>query len=149
MGHDWDYVRTLRATLIGTPMMLDGPPGASTNASEKLRGFLRRVERHDSYAAQSYYYPFYRQYFDGMHASLKEIHRVARPGAPVVLVVQDSWFKDEHLDTPAILTEMTESLGWRLTGEHRFAVRTRAVAHPHRATRRSSRATETVTVLAR
>jgi SAM-dependent methyltransferase len=149
MGYQWDYVQALRAALIGTPIMLGEAHEERSYACGKLRNFLRRVERHDSYAARSYYYPFFQQYFDGMHASLTEINRVTRPGAPVVLVVQDSWFKDVHLDTSGILTAMAEGLGWRLTGEHRFVVRTRAVAHPHRATRRSSRATETVTLLAR
>jgi hypothetical protein len=90
--------------------------------------------------------PFYRQYFKGMSDSLSEINRVTRVGSPIVLVVQDSWFKDVRVATPTIIRELAESIGWRMIAEHPFDVKTRAAAHPHRATRRTSRAIETVSV---
>ncbi|MGB2709919.1 MAG: hypothetical protein WBC33_00255 [Conexibacter sp.] len=149
LGFAWPDVTQLRTQLIGTPTMLRDSAGERGDDSVQLRRLLRRVERHGSYAARSYYLPFYRQYFDGMRRSMKELYRVARPGAPLVLVVQDSWFKDIPVKTPAIVNEMAESIGWSLVGEHHFDVKTRAAMHPHRARRRTSRATETVTLLVR
>jgi len=146
LGYDWSHVQTLRAQLIGTPTIFADKRKSPTGGSDTLQKLMRRVRRHSSYAARSYYWPFYRQYFDGMMASLTEINRVARPGAPIVLVVQDSWFKELRVDTPTIIGELAESIGWRTIGEHLFAVKTRAAAHPHRATRRTSRAIETVSV---
>lgn len=147
LGYDWPQVQKLRTQLIGTPTMLKAKDrGDTTPDSDTLQRLLRRVSRHYSYAAQSYYLPFYRQYFRSMSESLSEIDRVTRVGAPVVLVVQDSWFKDVHVATPTIIGELAESIGWRVIGKHHFDVNTRAAAHPHRATRRTSRAIETVSV---
>ena len=74
---------------------------------------MRRVKGHSSYAAQSYYWPFYRQYFDSMLASLTEINRVARSGSPIVLVVQDRGSSEVRVDTPTIIGELAESIGWQ------------------------------------
>lgn len=146
LGYDWAHVQALRAQLIGTPTIVAGRSSSQVIGSDTLQKLIRRVKRHSSYAAQSYYLPFYRQYFDSMLASLSEINRVARQGSPIVLVVQDSWFKEVHVDTPKIIGELAESIGWRTIGTHPFAVKTRATAHPHRATRLTSRAVETVSV---
>jgi hypothetical protein len=147
LGYDWSQVQQLRARLIGTPIMLtDKAKSPITGSSDTLQKLMRRVKRHPSYAARSYYLPFYRQYFKSMAASLSEIDRVARVGSPVILVVQDSWFKDVHVATPTIISELAKSIGWRMISEHPFDVKTRAAAHPHRTTRRTSRAIETVSV---
>jgi hypothetical protein len=146
LGYDWSHVQVLRAQLIGTPTIVADKSKSPATGSDTLQKLMRRVKRHPSYAAQSYYWPFYRQYFDSMLASLTEINRVARSGSPIVLVVQDSWFKEVHVDTPTIIGELAESMGWRTIGKHPFAVKTRATAHPHRATRRTSRAIEIVSV---
>jgi hypothetical protein len=146
LGYDWPQVQQLRSQLIGTPIMLTDKSKSPITGSDTVQKLIRRVKRHPSYAARSYYLPFYRQYFNSMATSLSEINRVTRVGAPVVLVVQDSWFKDVHVATPTIIRELAESIGWRLISEHPFDVKTRAAAHPHRATRRTSRAIETVSV---
>lgn len=146
LGYDWQHVQALRAQLIGTPTIVSDRNTSPVTGSDTLQKLMRRVKRHSSYAARSYYLPFYRQYFDSMLTSLTEIDRVARRGSPIVMVVQDSWFKEVHVDTPTIIAELAESIGWRTIGKHPFAVKTRAAAHPHRATRRTSRAVETVSV---
>jgi DNA modification methylase len=146
LGYDWPKVQQLRTQLIGTPTMLNEKGKDTTAGSDTLQLLLRRIERHPSYAAQNYYLPFYRQYFRSMSDSLKEINRVTRAGSPIVLVVQDSWFKNVRVATPIIINELAQSIGWRVIGEHPFDVRTLATIHPHRATRRTSRATETVSV---
>ncbi len=146
LGYDWPQVQKLRGRLIGTPTILADNSKTAITGSDTLERLIRRVKRHPSYAAQSYYLPFYRQYFKSMSASLSEINRVARDGSPIIFVVQDSWFKDVHVATPTIISELAESIGWRTICEHPFEVKTRAAAHPHRATRRTSRAIETVSV---
>jgi tRNA G10 N-methylase Trm11 len=152
LGYDWQWVEKLRSQLIGTPTILDENDKSHENAvadSDTLRKLISRIGRHKSYAAQSYYLPFYSQYFQSMSDSLSEINRVTRAGSPIVFVVQDSWFKDVHVATPTIISELAQSIGWRVIGEHPFDVKTRAAAHPHRATRRTSRAVETVSVYSR
>ena len=125
------------------------PASAKAVVSSHYASLVAEVSAHPSYAAQGYYLPFYQQYFESMYASLKEIDRVSRAGAPIVLVVQDSWFKDVHVPTPTILSEMARSLGWEVVGEHHFGVRSRASIHPHRTMRTSSSATETVSVFSK
>ena len=146
LGYDWSQVQKLRKQLIGTPIMLNDKDRRTPLDSDTLQRLLRRIERHPSYAAQSYYLPFYRQYFRSMSDSLSEIDRVTHASSPIILVVQDSWFKDVHVATPTIISELAQSIGWRVIGKHPFDVRTLATIHPHRATRRTSRAVETVSV---
>jgi hypothetical protein len=149
LGFAWTDVERLRSRLIGTPTMLVGSHVQARGGSPRLGRLLGQIDKHDSYAARSYYLPFFQQYFLGMRRSLKELYRVARPGAPLVLVVQDSWFKDIHVETPAILNELSTAVGWNLLAEHHFNVRTRAAIHPHRTTHMTSQAIETVTLLVR
>jgi hypothetical protein len=152
LGLNWREVTALRAELIGTPTILRDSSRELAADSPRLCGLLEKVERHTSYASTSYYLPFYEQYFSRMRSSLVELYRVARPGAPLALVVQDSWFKDIRVNTPAILTEIAVSQGWNLASEHSFKVKTRATMHPGRVRRVRKtplRATETVTLLVR
>jgi hypothetical protein len=152
LGYSWADVKRLRAELIGTPTILSDPSRELAEDSPALCRLLDKVERHKSYAATSYYLPFYEQYFSRMRTSLCELHRVARPGAPLVLVVQDSWFKDVRVNTPGILNELALALGWEISAVHDFKVKTRATMHPgrtHRVRKTPLRATETVTLLVR
>jgi len=64
---------------------------------------------HASKAAESYYYKTYYQYFYDMEQSLSEMYRVLKPGAVVVMVLQDSWFKDIHIDLPGIICKSLEA----------------------------------------
>ena len=72
---------------------------------------LKKIGNHNSKAAISYYYKTYKQYFVEMAESMKEIHRVLKKDGIAVLVVQDSWFKDIHVDVPKAIIELGELLG--------------------------------------
>jgi hypothetical protein len=135
----------LRAEMIGTPTLQ--PEDERSIPSDKLEDLTTTIRKHPSYAAEKYYLPFCRQYFNGMHASLAELDRVVRDSSPVVMVVQDSFFKDVRVDTPGILAEMAKSFGWREIASHEFSVHTRAAMHPHRrAHREQYTATETIAI---
>ena len=73
-------------------------------------GVLAAVEAHASKSSRNYYIKTLEQYFSDLISSLTEINRVVKPGARVVLVVQDSHYKDVHVDLPAVVTEMAEIL---------------------------------------
>jgi hypothetical protein len=64
---------------------------------------------------------------------------VVKPGAPVVIVVQDSRYKDIHLDLAAALTDIGTSLGWRLSGRKDFRA-IRSIAHLNPKTSEANRA---------
>lgn len=108
----WDgaAVRQLRSQMIGTPTMAQGL--TPIDLGPQTEALLSRIEHHRSYASATYYAPNSRQYFTGMLRSLTEIDRITRPSADIVLVVQDSRFKDIHIDLAACLTDMASGLGW-------------------------------------
>lgn len=126
LGYDGTDIRDLRDSMIGTPTRKDDAEsgvalGAVTDA------LLSSVRDHGSYAARSYYEPNFRQYFVGMAASFTEIQRVSKSGAHVVLVVQDSRFKDIHIDLAGALTDMGEAMGWE-AGPRKDFVNVRSMA---------------------
>jgi hypothetical protein len=53
------------------------------------------------------------QYFDGMCKSLGEIDRVLARKGEAFFVIQDSYYKEIHMDLAKILTEMAANVGWR------------------------------------
>jgi hypothetical protein len=107
-------IRALRDKMIGTPTVtgLDQSNYASS-IGQSASSFLKRVGSHNSQASSTYYKKYYEQYFNGMAASLTEIRRVLRPGGQAVLVVQDSFYKDVHLDLAEIIGNMSANLGWQ------------------------------------
>jgi DNA modification methylase len=147
LGVRTEEVAKLRASMIGTPVV-KGSHTERKPATPRVRAFLRDVALHDSHAAKTYYWKFYRSYFDGMERSFAELSRIVRPGSPMVLVVQDSYFKHLRVPIPEILTEMGERLGWATLQAHEYPVLTnRAGMHRHaRAYRTTTRATETVLI---
>jgi DNA modification methylase len=112
-------VRALRRRMIGTPTINKGRIG-NARLSPACDRLLRTLSNHDSYASTSYYEPIFRQYFEGMATSLDEIGRVCKPGSKVALVVQDSWFKDVHVDLAQTLTSIVIDRGWRYIGQKDF-----------------------------
>ncbi len=126
LGYDGTDIRNLRDSMIGTPTRKNDEASALKlgSVTDEL---LASVRDHDSYAARSYYEPNFRQYFVGMAASFAEIQRVSKPGASVVLVVQDSRFKDIHIDLAGALTDMGRAMGWE-PGPRKDFVNVRSMA---------------------
>jgi hypothetical protein len=138
-------VDDLRHALIGSPKI--GAAVHEEPSTPLLTQLLATIASHESYAATNYYLPFYRQYFRKMVASIRELDRVTKSERPVAMVVQDSYFKDIHVDTPALLGEIAEAQGWELLRRHDFVVKSRAAMHPHRRAHRTGhQATEAVTL---
>ena len=138
----------LRNAMVGTPTM-NGEGNDELNLGPMGATFLNAVAAHPSKASAGYYLRYYKQYYRAMAASLAEIRRVLRPGAPAVLVVQDTHYKQIRNDTPGILGEIAQSCGFDTTERHDFSVpRTMAGLNPKARTHRvSSAATESVLVL--
>ncbi len=102
----------LRDQMIGTPTISKTTPRQDTAWGETCLNLMETISNHDSYASKSYYSKTYVQYFAGIHASLREIDRTLRPGGSCVLVVQDSNFKNVHIDLATILDEMAHNQRW-------------------------------------
>jgi len=113
-------VQKIRSEMIGTTTI-----GKSILRIEKDWGstcgeFLDQVRNHQSKASESYYFKNYLQYFDGIHRSLKEIDRTLKDKGKCVLVIQDSYYKDIHIDLVNMYREMGNSLSWILEDKQDF-----------------------------
>lgn len=146
LGADEAQIKKLRDVMVGTPTVT-GRTGQSQQWGAAATAFLTQVAGHESKASSTYYTKYFKQYYAGMWSSLAELRRVTRPGGPVVLVVQDSHYKDVHNDTPGIVMEMAALVGFESNTRHDFAIpRTRASMNP-KARHYRARATAVESVL--
>jgi hypothetical protein len=99
--------------MIGTPTIADQLPARSLKWGKACSNLLNRVSRHSSRASKSYYLKTLIQYFDGMCKSLEEIDRVLAKEGEGFFVIQDSYYKEVHVDLARILTEMAANMSWR------------------------------------
>lgn len=132
MGLTNGDIRILRDRMIGTPTMSGSADAAASEQwGKKTEALISRVAAHSSHASATYYKKYYLQYFGGMWDSLAELHRVLKPGNSAALVVQDSFYKDLHVDLPGLIGDMTETSGWAGWERRDFKVlRTMAAIHP-------------------
>jgi SAM-dependent methyltransferase len=101
-----------RARFTGTPLTRARkvfPP--KKRWGQSVGDVLRRVRAHNSADSASYYYKQYWQYFDDLHRSLRELAKVLKPDGIAVLVLQNSYYKEIHLDLPKLISSMASGLG--------------------------------------
>lgn len=148
MGDD-DDLRRLRDTSIGTPTIIGDTVAATDGWGDYVSTLVGMIEKHPSKASATYYRKFFVQYFDSMYRSLAELRRVLSDGAPCAMVVQDSYYKDIHIDLARALTEMAKGQGWTVDDRIDFAVpQVRAKMHPgSRRYRTTFTATESLVLL--
>jgi hypothetical protein len=96
-------LRKLREHTTGTPT-INAAKVEPVNHDVKL--LLGIICKHDSYAAESYYLPFFQQYFASLERSMAEISRIMRKGRYAGIVVQPSTFKDVSIDLPCIVASI-------------------------------------------
>ncbi len=136
----------LRSRLIGTPTIHAETPDPNASWGNTCLALLERIRNHSSKAAKSYYHKTYVQYFAAMARSFSEVSRCLKRQAQCVLVVQDSYFKDTHIDLAAIFAEMAFSASLELRRQVNFPIRrTFGSINPRsRNYRNASSATESV-----
>lgn len=127
------FLRLRRATM-GTP--LARCQGAITRPAHSwpasVRGLLEAIRTHRSKASSSYYYKTFHQYFADAEASIRELHRVLRPGGVALFVVQTSYYKELCVDLPSLYVDLGTSLGLDAHVIGQAAVRrSLAQIHPH------------------
>jgi hypothetical protein len=123
-------LRALRSQMMGTPTISTAQNPAD-GFGEIATSLLSKVSRHKSRASATYYYKYFVQYFSKMAASFAELRRVAKPASHLVLVVQDSYYKEVHVDLQGIVTDLGQSTGWNLVKRIDFqAAHTMAAVNP-------------------
>jgi DNA modification methylase len=105
---------TLRAGLMGTTALR---PKARIAIPRRwpvqLKAALSRVRHHPSHRSEEYYFRNILQYFDDAAAALGEIYRVLVKGGAALLVLQDSYYKELHVDLPQLFVALGQELGFR------------------------------------
>lgn len=101
----------LRLNMIGTTKIISRNDMIDLNWGETAVSFLNNVKNHSSKASKSYYLKQYIQYLDGVNKSIEELNRVLKPNGFAVIVVQDSYYKDIHLDLAQIFIEICRNKG--------------------------------------
>lgn len=145
---DDDALSMLRAAMVGTPT-ITGEDQDDDSLGLAASTFLKSVREHPSAASQGYYTKYFRQYYAAMDASLGELRRVTAAGSPVVMVIQDGYYKDVHNDVPGIVADIARRHDFTLYARQDFHIgRTIAGMNPSsRRYRSGSSAVESVVVL--
>lgn len=138
LGFSRNRIRELRETMLGSPVITDDESPSEAGLGPTATTLLRDIKQHKSRASSSYYYKTYAQYFHMLLASLNEISRVSLSGAHSVFVVQDSFYKNIHINLPAVFKEMLEARDWTLRETTRFETTTLGAIHPHSSKYRSN-----------
>ena len=113
----------LRRTLIGTttvPPVMSNPAGEIGVTAQRT---LEAIARHPSKASGSYYWKWLAQYFSGYASSLAQLALITTQTGTIGLVVQDSYYKELHLNLAQVTTEILATCGWRLYRAYAFAPR--------------------------
>ena len=146
-------IKPLRDSMIGTPTIPNSDQeSAFLSTSPTATALLARISSHESKASNGYYRKFFEGYLQGLDASLAEVGRVIRPASPVIFVVQDSYYKELHIDLASIISEIAEAHHLSRVADHNFEVvarRNYATINPRsRVYRSSTPAIESVLIMA-
>jgi tRNA G10 N-methylase Trm11 len=121
LAGDQDAERILREVQIGTPLIREGHANTSLPAS--VETVIERVRTHRSYASERYYAKGFRYYFDDMARSLAQFMRWLSPNGTVILVVQDTYYKEILISVADLLGDIAAASGLAVVGQERFKVR--------------------------
>lgn len=149
LGFSEDDLRALRKEMVGTPTIGRETPKRLDEWGATAIGFLASVEAHSSHASATYYRKYFTQYIDSLWRSLRELRRVLKPNGRAIIVVQDSYYKELHIDLAQMVREMAETLSWQQIEQTDFAIaKTKAAINPGaRSWRTSFSATESALLL--
>lgn len=150
LGYSKQDLTALRTEMTGTPTIAQLTPEVESAWGAAAADLLATVERHASRASATYYRKYFTQYVDSLWRSLLELRRVLKSDGRAAIVVQDSYYKDVHVDLARIIREMAEALAWEQIDQVDFVIgKTKAAINPRaRSWRTDFSATESVILLA-
>ena len=120
LGADEEYVEHLRSACTGSPKVRGIAPSSEPIHSRSATDLLPAIERHPSKGSRSYYRPWMANYLGSLQAGLLETHRIVRPDGVICVVVQDSYYKEIHVDMQGIVAETLEAAGRALVARHDY-----------------------------
>jgi hypothetical protein len=117
--------QALRRKMMGAPVISAEQPRPDHSWGPSCLNLLKQVRSHPTKGSESYYYKLFVQYYGSIRRSMEEIDRTLVANGHCVLVVQDSHYKEVHVDVARHITEMGLNIGWSL--EKRLDFETRRV----------------------
>jgi hypothetical protein len=147
LGATTNDVDALRRRMLGTTTVSRQAPDVQKYWGRTCLSTIDRVTKHKAKASKTYYRRNLLQYFDGLSRSVAEIARVLATHGDLVLVVQDSYYKDVHIDLPTIVEEMAAKQGFERKSRHDFQIPQTRAAVNTRAKRYRAAASATESVL--
>lgn len=112
--------KELRRKMLGGPVISQNSFSPSSDWGSECLSLLETIYKHRTKGSANYYHKIFVQYYEALHKSLREINRVAAANANCFLVVQDSHYKDVHVDIAAHVIEMAEKLGWEMVARKNY-----------------------------
>lgn len=125
LGYEIDpsmSLRDLRCDMMGTSCIRDEELSPATGLGKHVLSLLKTVLNHGSYAAKNYYWKTFVQYFNDALRIVNEMVRVLKPGGQAALVVQDSWFKDLHVNLADCYVELGVKAGMKASVDASYLV---------------------------
>lgn len=95
----------------------------SSKWGQRCTGFLDALRLHPSKSSAGYYYKTHLDYFDKIDRSIGQIAQSSKRGGNVILIVQDSYYKEIHNDLPSIISDISEANGLKLCRREDFHLR--------------------------
>ena len=120
LGADEEYVERLRLACTGSPKVKGVASSCAPIQSRTATDLLRAIAEHPSKGSRSYYRPWMANYLHSLQAGLLETHRVVRPGGTICVVVQDSYYKESHIDMQGIVAETLAAVGRAAVARHDY-----------------------------
>jgi DNA modification methylase len=118
-----EQVADLRRSSTGTPVVSGRSEELCVQSPHAL-SLLDAVKSHHTKGSKRYYEPWLRRYLASFQKELCELARVTRNDGVVCIVVQDSYYKDIHIDLQQIVAESAEYAGMTVTDRTDFRVNT-------------------------
>ena len=138
----WGDVQALRTCMIGSPSHNpDSILDREQALPDSIAVFLSRIAKHESKASNGYYRRYFSAYFERLATSLREIARVLRLSGVLVMVVQDSHYKEVRVQLGEFVSDLAECYGLTVMREERFEVPNGMALNPAGRRYRSSNAT--------
>ena len=120
LGADEEYIEQLRSACTGSPKIKDVAPCCALIQTSSASELLSAIERHPSKGSQSYYHPWMANYLRSLQDGLLETDRVVSLDGVICVVVQDSYYKEIHVDMQKIVAEILAGTGRVVVARHDY-----------------------------
>ena len=111
LGLGKEQIKTLRRRTTGTPVVKGVQSEEPTWSSAAAQQVVDGIRSHKSHGSANYYAPWIRNYLADLQRTLERINSAVKQDGVVGLVVQDSYYKEIHVDLQLIVTETMEHFG--------------------------------------